>query len=433
MRNARAIARCLVLALAPYAASAMPAEERERHLLSFDFVWTAIRDRHYDPTLGGLDWNAIREELRPRVEAAKDAGEVRSALREMIGRLKLSHFQIIPRELLSEVARPPQENRLAGATGMQVRVLEGAAIVTSVRSGSTAAEAGVKPGWEIRRIGKQKLRPIIEKVELEFAGRPRRDLVLADVAQGRLEGAVGSRVEVEFVDGAGAARALEIRLAEPRGSRLRVGLVEGVHTWIDAQRIEENVGYIAFNLFINPVYLMPAFQDALQTFRHTDGLVIDLRGNTGGMLDVALGMAGWLVAERGHNLGTLILREARLKAVVKPRQWTYPGPVAVLVDGGTVCGGEVFAVGLQELGRARVFGTRTAGIVQGGMVEELPNGDGFMFAAGDYASAKGKRVEGVGMMPDVEVAHRQEALLAGRDLPLEAALDWIKREGRKTK
>jgi len=37
------------------------------------------------------------------------------------------------------------------------------------------------------------------------------------------------------------------------------------------------------------------------------------------------------------------------------------------------------------------------------------------------------------MMPDVEVAHRKEALLAGRDLPLEAALDWIKREGKKTK
>jgi carboxyl-terminal processing protease len=422
----------LALALLASLQAQIPPQERERHLASFDFVWTTIRDRHYDPTLGGLDWKAIREELRPRVESAKSTGDVRSALREMIGRLKLSHFQIIPRELLREMARPPQENRMAGETGIQVRVLEGAAIVTAVRAGSTAEEAGVKPGWEIRRIGKEDLRPVIEKVGREFAGRSRRDLVLADVAQGRLEGAVGSRVEVEFVDGAGAARTLGIPLAEPRGSRLRVGLVEGVSTWIDAQRIEK-VGYIAFNLFINAVYLMPAFQKALEDFRDTDGLIIDLRGNTGGTLDVALGMAGWLVAERGHNLGTLILREARLKAVVKPRQWTYPGRVAVLVDGGTVCGGEVFAAGLQELGRARVFGTCTAGIVQGGMIEELPNGDGFMFAAGDYESAQGKRLEGIGMVPDVDVAHGREALLAGRDLPLEAALDWIKQEGRKTK
>ena len=436
------LVRWVVLALAAYLSfmlsaprasgqTVMSPEEREQHLKSFDFVWTAIRDRHYDSTLGGLDWNAIREELRPRVEAAKDAATVRAALRDMIGRLKLSHFQIIPGEVLREMARPPQENRLAGVTEIRVRVLEGAAIVTSVREGSPAAEAGVRPGWEITRIDKQELRPLIEKVGKEFAGRSRRDLVLADVAQGRLEGPAGGRVQVEFVDEGGVAREMDIPLAEERGGRLRVGLIDGVYTWIETRKLRGNVGYIAFNLFANPVYLMPAFQDALQTFRNTDGLVIDLRGNTGGMLDVALGMAGWLVAERGHNLGTLILRDARLKAVVKPRQWTYGGPLALLVDGGTVCGGEVFAVGLQELGRARVFGTRTAGIVQGGLIEELPNGDGFMFAVGDYESAQGKRIEGVGMAPDVEVAHRREALLEGRDLPLEAALEWIEREGGK--
>ncbi len=429
MRSALTAACWLALALVARAVAEITPAERQRHLASFDLVWTTVRDRHYDPALGGLDWNAIREELRPRVEAAASVEEVRQTLRDMIGRLKLSHFQIIPQEVLREMARPPKENRLAGVTGIQVRGLEGAAIVTAVRAGSPAAEAGVRPGWEITRIGKDAIRPLIEKVGKEFAGRSRRDLVLADVVQARLQGPAGKRVQVEF-EGAGAVRKLEIPLVEERGSRVRVGLIERVSTWIETRKLSGNAGYIVFNLFVNPVYLMPAFEDALQTFREAEGLVIDLRGNTGGMLDVATGMAGWLVAERGHNLGTLILREARLKAVVKPRQWTYSGLVAVLVDGGTVCGGEVFALGLQELGRARVFGTRTAGIVQGGMVEALPNGDGFMFAVGDYESVKGKRVEGVGMTPDVEVTHRREALLEGRDLPLEPALDWIRKGGR---
>ena len=78
------MACCLVLALTPSAVWATPPGESARHLRSFDFVWTAIRDRHHDPTLGGLDWNALREELRPRVEAAKDAATVRAVLRDLI-------------------------------------------------------------------------------------------------------------------------------------------------------------------------------------------------------------------------------------------------------------------------------------------------------------------------------------------------------------
>jgi len=64
-------------------------EERQRHLASFDFLWATGRDRHYDPALGGLDRNAVRQELRPKVEAAASVEEVRRTLRDLIGWLKL--------------------------------------------------------------------------------------------------------------------------------------------------------------------------------------------------------------------------------------------------------------------------------------------------------------------------------------------------------
>ena len=46
---------------------------RQANVASFDHMWTTIRDKHWDPELGGLDWEAVRDSLRPRVEAAETA------------------------------------------------------------------------------------------------------------------------------------------------------------------------------------------------------------------------------------------------------------------------------------------------------------------------------------------------------------------------
>src|SRR6266545_2481641 len=73
-----------------------PAPERKADIESFEKVWTTVRDKHWDPKLGGVDWQAVHDELRPRVEAAKTADEVRAILNDMVGRLKQTHFGIFP-------------------------------------------------------------------------------------------------------------------------------------------------------------------------------------------------------------------------------------------------------------------------------------------------------------------------------------------------
>ncbi|HOG29761.1 MAG TPA: hypothetical protein PLT35_10835, partial [Vicinamibacterales bacterium] len=74
-------------------------DQRRLHLAAFDQVWATVRERHFDPDLGGLDWVAVRDELRPRVARASSAGEVRRAIEAMIGRLGQSHFQLLPAEI----------------------------------------------------------------------------------------------------------------------------------------------------------------------------------------------------------------------------------------------------------------------------------------------------------------------------------------------
>jgi carboxyl-terminal processing protease len=171
---------------------------------------------------------------------------------------------------------------------------------------------------------------------------------------------------------------------------------------------------------------MPIFNRFVEARLDAPGLIIDLRGNGGGLGWLAMGMAGWLLEEPAH-LGVMSTRETDLKVLVRPRPETFSGLVAILIDPLSGSASEMLAGGLQDLGRARVFGTTSAGAVLPSMVEKLPNGDGFQYAFAHYVSAGGTVLEGRGVTPDDEVEAAQEALLAGRDPVVEAALAWITR------
>jgi carboxyl-terminal processing protease len=423
---ANALATPAAAPAAPAApAPELTAAERQLCLESFDHVWTTIRDKHFDPTLGGLDWPAVRDSLRPKVERAKTAGAARAVLRRMISLLGQSHFQIIPSTVLEALGRKPGEGSPGGTTGMDVRVVDGRALVTEVEPGSPADSLGVRPGWEVRRAGGEDLTPLIAEVAREDSAVSWREMDLASVALGRLEGDIGDTVRVRLADGEGRDHDLAIRLVARAGELFSFGPVPNLRVRFESRRLPENIGYVRFSLFMHPGYVMPAFEAAMRAFSDADGIVVDVRGNQGGMIPMAMGMAGWLVPEKDVFLGTFFFRDTQLKAIVNPRVEIYRGPVAVLADGLSVSCAEAFAGGLQDIGRARIFGARTAGMVLASAVEKLPDGDGFQYVFASYRSAKGQVLEGRGVIPDVEAPPERGALLRGEDSALAAAVRWI--------
>ena len=76
--------------------SKLTAAQRSRNVESFEVVWKTIRDKHFDPKLGGLDWQAIHDVLRPKVEAAMTMKDARALIREAIDRLHQTHFRDHP-------------------------------------------------------------------------------------------------------------------------------------------------------------------------------------------------------------------------------------------------------------------------------------------------------------------------------------------------
>jgi len=112
----------------------------------------------------------------------------------------------------------------------------------------------------------------------------------------RLTGAVGDTVALQLLDGRDQTVERTLTLAEQPGQKQQIGYLPPLHIWIDVKRLDESIGYVAFNMFLDPVNVMPTFNAAMQTFMDADGLIIDIRGNGGGLPGMAMGMAGWLIA-----------------------------------------------------------------------------------------------------------------------------------------
>jgi carboxyl-terminal processing protease len=407
-------------------APALTPEDRRLGVASFDYVWETVRDKHFDPALAGLDWDAIRTELRPRVERAATRDTVRDILGELVGRFKQSHFQILPAELY-EPAAAGATGPADGTIGVDARVLSGAALVTGVAPGSPAATAGVAAGWEILQIGAIDVRRRVREMSKKYASRHDRDTLLAGSLRIALAGPVGRAVAVSFRDGRGSTRRMTLTRVPHDGWMSRpFGHIPAVPVWFRSRRLDGRTGYVAFNVFLDPGRLMPRFNEAIASFADADGVILDLRGNTGGIGDMLAGMAGWFVAERGTSMGTMVTRAGSLKLAVLPRPSAFTGPVAVLVDELSMSASEVLAQGLRDAGRARIFGRRSAGAVLGSVVETLPNGDGFQYPTARFEFQSGVVVEGVGVIPDVEVRPTRATLQAGRDVVLDAAVEWVR-------
>lgn len=373
--------------------------------------------------MGGVDWQAVHDEFRPKIEKAETAAEARDLLNQMIGRLGLSHFAIFPVEVYDRMNSPSGDATSSGTAGVDVLFVNKSALVASVEPGSPAALAGVHAGWEITKIATVDVRPLIESILA--VKPPHADLVLKRAVLSRLNGDTTGRVTVEFLNAADKPVTLTLNRVAPKGTIARFGFLPPMAVWMDTRKLAGEVEYIRFNQFFEPTVLMSQFEDAVRSCLKCKGVVIDLRGNTGGIGAMAMGMAGWFIDKPNQKLGTMIMRDVTMKFVINPRAETYSGPLAILTDGASASTSEILAGGLQDLKRARIFGTRSAAAALPSEVIKLPNGDGFQYAQANYVSEGGKPLEGVGVTPDVEVRPTRQALLENHDRPLEAAIEWI--------
>jgi carboxyl-terminal processing protease len=427
----------LVLLLAAFAGSAAAVPETYKAGETFDAVWKIVHDTHFDPSFDLEKWDRVGRELRPKAVEAKTPGELRAVLADMLGRLGLSHFVVIP----STPNGPSDHADLSGQPGFDVRLIDRQFVVSSVDADGGAAAAGVHTGWIVESIGGTSASSLLAGFPDQAAPRMvqleawRRILPL-------LRGPSGTPAEITFVDGTGATVKKRIERQEERGAPVTVGNLPTMFVRLSSSLKPTpgggKAGLIGFNVWMTAVDA--EFQKAMDGFRSADGIVIDLRGNPGGLAVMITGIAGHFVNDH-LTLGIMKTKQSELTFKANPRLVNaagervepFAGPVAILVDGLTGSASECFSGGMQSLGRARVFGQTSMGQALPALFDRLPNGDVLIHAWGDFVTGTGVRIEGQGVVPDEPVSLTRQALLEGRDTTLERALAWIDKASKESR
>lgn len=410
---------------------------REVNLVSFDNVFDRIAESYYDPARlqsKEIDWENARLRLRPKVENATNINQVRAAMSEALSLLGETHFSIIPAEVQERLEPDAPDGSgdsaesESGTLGIHVRLSDDMPIVASVDPGSAADLAGVKAGWAIDAIDGKRFDKEIAQIRASFGESALTSVRIIGFLESHLSPSVGESVRVRFISSNGKRRVIKLASRPLSGGWASFGNLPAMNLRFDARKLPDNIGYFSLSVFLSPPQVIPAFSAFIKDNQEANGIVIDLRGNPGGLGAMAMGMCGFLIAEDGKRLGTMIRRDGELQFIVNPRYPQFSGPVAVLVDTLSMSTSEILAGGLQDLGRARVFGQPTPGAALPSTIARLPNGDGLQYAMADYVSASGRRLEGKGITPDEIIPLDRSALEAGLDPTLEAACAWIEQQ-----
>lgn len=447
-------------------ATAPPAEvsDTQKRQESFEIVWKTVNERFFDPTFGGVDWKKVRERYAPLVAAAQSDQEVHRLLQQMISELHQSHFVIIPKEAIPKLINRKKEDaaggkdeaddeetlvelesdestspldrigyklteRLSTGIGIDLRVIKGAAVITRVEPASAASRAGLRPGFVIKSVGGSSMATVITQFQSNstFQSVFRGELPVILLA-GFINGERQSPVNLVYLDGRNRQRSVRINREKLDGEMSpAIGNLPAMYTEFASRELPGGFGYIRFNAFMPN--LMKKVCAALRAHHEDRGLILDLRGNQGGLLGMIGGLSG-LLQEEWVPLGFMKSRAGRASVMSYPQRRPYSGPIVILVDGATQSAAEMFASGLQESGRAIVVGEQTAGNTLPSTITKLPTGALFQYGFADYETVSGLRLEGRGITPDLSVELSRRSLLAGPDPQLAAGLRKVRAQAR---
>jgi carboxyl-terminal processing protease len=320
----------------------------------------------------------------------------------MLESLHDSHTGFIPPATYQEEKR--KENGEAAFTGIGIILMsrDGTYYVREVFPGSPAAKAGLKPFDRIVQID----------------GRATKGLP-ADEVSGSIRGQPGTTVVLRIERGETPA---SLELSVVRGPIRVPGLVSRM---LDSGG--DGIGYVKIYEFVPGVG--GALRNALLTLRRSGlrALVLDLRGNPGGLVDELRDISAALLPPNSPIL-RMTSRNGRtmLMETLEPPILPVSVPMVALVDEGSASASELLAAALQERGRALIAGTKTAGAVEIGITVDLPEDAGLAVTVARLLSGNGVRLEGRGVVPDEVQSLETAAINLGRDSQMDRAMALLK-------
>ncbi|MDD5097579.1 MAG: S41 family peptidase [Candidatus Omnitrophica bacterium] len=269
-----------------------------------------------------------------------------------------------------------------GGLGIEITIKEGLLTVITPIEGTPAWKAGIKPNDHIVKINDELTR----------------EMTITDAVK-RMRGKTGESVTLSIL------RDTEKKLLDFKITRAIIKIKDIKH----ARILEKGIGYIRLTEFRENT--LQEFNNALSNLskQGMNAIIVDLRNNPGGLLDVAVKITGKFMQPDKLIAYTKSRKEDQnLKFYSESKNSICELPLVILINEGSASGSEIVAGALQDYKRAIIIGTKSFGKGSVQSVIPLSDGSALRLTTSRYFTPSGKIIHGKGITPDIIIEAEKE-------------------------
>ncbi len=353
----------------------------------FDHAWQVVKNEYYDPNFNRQYWIRWKNHYRGKIKTEDDA---KVAIDTMLESLDDPYSRFLTKQEFAD-----QNNSITSKiSGIGVNIVNesGKIRIINVMENTPAQFAELKVG------------DIIVAVDgIKVSG-----LSLAEVSN-LVKGPINSFVSIDVLRNKDLIKKKIIR------KEIAIKTVKS--------SVDKNIGYIQLASFISNS-TPNEFLEALENTDDTEGLIIDLRGNTGGLLPNAVFISNLFIPE-GKIVSIVGRNGYHYDIMAQKTDVNIDKPIILLVDGASASASEIFSGAMKDYHRAKLVGTKTYGK---GMVQKIipmPNETGLNLTVAKYLTPNGNDINKLGIEPDIVLPLKKSDITAKHDVQLEKAKDII--------
>ena len=359
----------------------------------FDKTWKTVAKEYFEPDMNNQNWDYWKTRYQGKI---KDDDDAKVAIDSMIASLNEPYTRFMSSKEFEDLITSIT-SKIFGI-GVNIYSNSGKVEIFNVIPSTPADLAQLKQG------------DIIVTVD----GKDTNGMNVSDVAN-LVRGPENSIVEITVLRN-GKKITKKIKRKEIKIKNVKSSV------------LDNHIGYIQIISFMGGT-TPNEFMEALENTKNTDSLILDLRGNTGGLLDNAVFIANMFINQ--GEIVEIIYRNGHKKSInANPTQELLKKPVVVLVNGASASASEILSGALKDYKKAKLIGKKTfgKGLVQ--KVVPLPNKTGVNITIAKYLTPNGTDINKLGIKPDIEIGNDFDFYLneTKDDVQLETAKNILTKE-----